>query len=149
MLAWAVVTTIIVILILLKRWLMAKLKCQCCSCVPPAPSASGIPSAPPASSATASSASDTPSTASSASSNSSVSQAPPSTSVAHLNPAFTPQGAGLGFNILAHTPPSLATTPSTLSPTPPSTVRSNRPLISPMEPISARTRSKTHRKLSL
>lgn len=128
MLAWAVATTIILILILIKRWLLAKLaKFQCCSkCVPPAPSTSDTPS---------------------------VHYAPPSTPVsrppdAHLNPTFTPQTAGLDI-ILTHTPPSLATTPSTITPTPPSTVRSTKPLISPEEPVSSRTRSKTPRKLSL
>lgn len=125
MLAWAVVTTIIIILILLKRWLLAKLKCQCCSCVPPAPSTSDTPSVP---------------------------SAPPSTPVScstHLNPTFTPQTAGLGINLMTHTPPSLATTPSTISPTPPSTVRSTKPLISPEGGVSSRTRSKTPRRLSL
>lgn len=129
MLAWAVVTTIIIILILLKRWLLAKLKSQCCSCVPPAPSTSDTPSVPPAPPSTPVSCSTPP--------------------VAHLNPTFTPQTAGLEIDLMTHTPPSLATTPSTISPTPPSTVRSTKPLISPEGTVSSRTRSKTPRRLSL
>lgn len=129
MLAWAVVTTIIIILILLKRWLLAKLKCQCCSCVPQAPSTSDTPSVSPAPLSTPVSC-----------------YTPP---VAHLNPTFTPHTACLGIDLMTHTPPSLATTPSTISPTPPSTVRSTKPLISPQEAVSSLTRSKTPRRLRL
>lgn len=85
MLAWGVVTTILIILILIKRWLLAKCKCQCPQCLMPAPT---------------------------------------------MNQS-TPPASQLE-NIQMHTPPSLATTPSTCTITPQtlSTVTSTKPLLS-------------------
>lgn len=108
MLAWGVVTTILIILILIKRWLLAKCKCQCPQCLTPAPT---------------------------------MNQSTP--------PASQPE------NIQMHTPPSLATTPSTCTattpstctttPQTPSTVTSTKPLLSleKEDAVAHNTRSKT------
>lgn len=100
MLAWGVVTTILIILILIKRWLLAKCKCQCPQCLTPAPT---------------------------------------------MNQS-TPPASQLE-NIQMHTPPSLATTPSTCTTTPqtPSTVTSTKPLLSleKEDAVAHNTRSKT------
>lgn len=105
---WALLTTLVILLVVIKRLVLAQLQCKCVRCnrlhqdsVPPDQ---------------------------------------------HQSQQLEPiQGclANPSFAIL-NTPPSLATTPST-----PSTVTSERPLVSLPEPVAARTRAKIARKLTL
>ncbi|XP_052694848.1 mucin-5AC-like [Crassostrea angulata] len=93
MLVWSILMTILIILILLKRWLQAK----CRNCAHTQPEQLATTEQP----ATIPSATSTPAPIS-------------SPAIVHLHPAFSP---------LSFTPPSLATTPSTITSTPPDTAQ--------------------------
>nr|XP_034315337.1 mucin-2 isoform X2 [Crassostrea gigas] len=117
MLVWSILMTILIILILLKRWLQAK----CRNCAHTRPEQLATTEQP----ATIPSATSTPAPTS-------------SPEIVHLNPAFSP---------LSFTPPSLATTPSTITSTPPDTAQCltsaltsrSTPPASPAESIEMQT----------
>lgn len=117
MLVWSILMTILIILILLKRWLQAK----CRNCAHTQPEQLATTEQP----ATIPSATSTPAPTS-------------SPAIVHLNPAFSP---------LSFTPPYLATTPSTITSTPPDTAQCltsaltsrSTPPASPAESIEMQT----------